>query len=83
MTSLRGRGDRNKSVEVGARRRAGVAFSGGRYSRGADLTLETSVGEALEKGEVLVPAIPVTTCPIAASLEVLGKKWTLGTRDME
>jgi DNA-binding HxlR family transcriptional regulator len=41
------------------------------------LTLETAVREALEKGEVLVPAIPVTSCPIAASLEVLGKKWTL------
>jgi DNA-binding HxlR family transcriptional regulator len=41
------------------------------------LTLETAVREALEKGEVLVPAIPVTSCPIAATLEVLGKKWAL------
>jgi DNA-binding HxlR family transcriptional regulator len=41
------------------------------------LTLETPVREALEKGEVLRPAIPITSCPIAATLEVLGKKWTL------
>jgi len=41
------------------------------------LTLATPVKEALEKGEVLVPAIPATSCPIAASLEVLGKRWAL------
>ncbi len=41
------------------------------------MTLETPVREALEKGEVLRPAVPVSSCPIAATLEVLGKKWTL------
>jgi DNA-binding HxlR family transcriptional regulator len=32
---------------------------------------------ALEKGEVLVPHAPIATCPIEASLGLLGKKWTL------
>ena len=33
--------------------------------------------EALEKGDVLRPAVPLVSCPIVASLEILGKKWTL------
>ena len=41
------------------------------------MTLETPVREALDRGEVLVPAVPITSCPIAATLEILGKKWTL------
>lgn len=39
--------------------------------------LESLVREALEKGEVLVPNAPVVSCPIEASLGLLGKKWTL------
>jgi len=41
------------------------------------LTLDPVVREALEKGEVLRPVIPIESCPIVASLEILGKKWTL------
>ncbi len=35
------------------------------------------IAAALERGEILVPHAPVVTCPIEASLGLLGKKWAL------
>ena len=37
----------------------------------------TSLQERKQLGDMLVPAVPLMNCPIATSLGVLGRKWTI------
>jgi DNA-binding HxlR family transcriptional regulator len=49
----------------------------------ANRTSATSSKPPVDSGDLLVPAVPIANCPIAASLGVLGRKWTiLILRDM-
>jgi DNA-binding HxlR family transcriptional regulator len=46
-------------------------------SGGNPPSLDPDVTAALENGEALVPQAPVVSCPIEASLGLLGRKWSL------
>ena len=49
----------------------------------ANRTAATSSRQPADSSDLLVPAVPIANCPIATSLGVLGRKWTiLILRDM-